>query len=77
MNLSTPENVELLQAAVEAKVAYWDAICNLEHALKVDDDLSDRASDAIHEWIESAAVSGGNDITMDDLKSVIELSEVE
>lgn len=53
-------NLELLQAAVAARVAHWDAVSALEEALTSDDDdFSDPEADRMQGAIDSLAVGYG------------------
>ncbi len=49
-------HLELLRAAVAAKIAYWDAMDELERGLG----HPDRDDDVIHDYVESLA-AGVND----------------
>ncbi len=48
-------NLELLRAAVAAKLAYWDALGALETAIAPDGTFSDRANNRVIEQIDLLA----------------------
>ena len=68
----------LLQAVVAAKLAYWDALSELEQATKALDDetWTDTADEQITYYIEGAA-SGGDPsrLTLEDASHVIDLAQ--
>jgi len=53
------ERLHLLQAATDAKIAYWDANRAFEQALGYTEmDIPDKVSDAIEEGISDLAAAG-------------------
>lgn len=55
------EQLELLRAAVAARVAYWDAFRRLEKAVTTSGQFSDKASDAVGDHIEDLATGANLD----------------
>jgi hypothetical protein len=56
------DTLTLLKAAVDAKLAAWDATDALEkHLVPPDGDVSDEQADFLTHWIESGALVGGVD----------------
>lgn len=49
------DKLNALRAAVLAKLAYWDAMHALEHALQPEKEFSDRASDRLVDFVDNLA----------------------
>jgi hypothetical protein len=68
------DNLELLRAAVAARIAYWNAVGALEKAL-CPDGISDRASDKLHDFLNDLAAAGEPEqVTEAELARVIEIA---
>jgi hypothetical protein len=69
------DKLELLRAAVAARIAYWDALGALEKELCPEGDISDRASDKLHDFISDLAAGGVPDqLDQEHLDRVIEIA---
>ena len=73
-----PDVHNLLAAAVQAKMSYWDALRELEKATAPNnEEWSDRANDAVIDWIDLAASGMGAVAvtTDDDVAAVMKLAQ--
>ncbi|UBM12733.1 hypothetical protein [Cupriavidus metallidurans] len=67
--------LRLLQSAVNARRAYWDAIRALEKSIAPGEEFSDTANDAVHDDIGSlAAGSETASVTEGHLRRIEELA---
>ncbi len=59
--MTTEQNLALLRATVQAKIAYWDALRALEIAIAPDGEFSDVANNAVIDQIDMLA-AGSSDV---------------